>query len=244
MPGSGTGTPVGSPGTNLIIPDDFNDFGGSGTFSAAELQIAISLAEADVENALSTFVTPTTVTEEYLWPHMPFLEGKILLNNGRVTSITSVTAKHSLNNDCVWIEDTQCGVILNSLDGLVQVVGCNFSLGPCNCAQGIIPDRLVITYIAGFTALESAVGTKIGTVLRAAIILRAREWLDAFSQGSGWAGFYNIASWNSMDYGERRIYAITIASSLGLGPLGSAAYILLNNLRGKPAIMLRSSGRY
>lgn len=226
---------------SLVQPDDFNDYGGSGTHSAADLQMAIDLAEFDVENVLTTAVTPTTVTEEYLWP---LHDGKIMLNHSFVNSLTTVQAKHSINIDCVWVTDIECGVILNRDDGRILVIGCNFHLGQCACTNDIVPDRLVITYVYGFTAEETAASTALGKALRMAIILRARQLLPLLEQGDDWEGSYFVKSWNSMDYGERREYLEMASNPLGAGPFNQEAFRILSQIKGKAAVMLRSSGRY
>lgn len=232
---------------SLVTPDDFNDYGGSGTYSSSQLQMAIDLAEYDVGEALVTFVEPTTVTEEYLWP---ISDGKLMLLHSRVTSITEVKAKHSLTADCVWVEDVECGVILDGMDGIVKVVACNFTSSNCMCSGnqypyglGISPDRLVITYISGFSAEEAAATTAIGKALRMAIIFRARDWLKVLDQGDNWEGNYLIPSWNSMDYSERREY-MAVANELGPSPFSIEASRLIAKLKGKAAVMIRSTGRY
>lgn len=226
---------------SLLTPADMeSSYGGTGTHSADDLQMAIDLAEWDVGNALSTFVEPTSVTEEYLWP---LHDGKILLEHSRVTSITTVQAKHSIDINCVWITDDQCGTILDGPNGLVLVIGCNFSLGQCECSAGIVPDRLVITYVCGFTAEEAASTTAVGKALRMAITLRARQWLAVLEQGDDWEGSYFIKSWNSMDYSERREFMEGF-NPMGAGVFNQEAFRIIGQLKKKPAIMLRSSGRY
>lgn len=235
---------------SLVTPNDFNSYGGSGTYSAADLQMAIDLAEFDIGQALTTFVEPTTVTEEeYLWP-IP--DGKIQLLHAKVISLTEVKAKYSLNADCVWIEDVQCGVILNAPDGLIKVRACNFTASNCMCGGNaypfpyglqITPDRLVVTYVCGFSAVEADPTTAIGKALRMAIILRARDWLQTLTQGDAWEGAYNVPSYSSMDYSERRDFQAYF-NELGPSPFSTECMRIIKRLKGKPAIMLRSSGRY
>lgn len=229
--------------TSLMTPAEINDCGGTGTFSTSQWQLAIDMAEFDISDALDTFLTPTTVTEEYLWPGD---NGKLLLNYNHVISLTSLTAKHSLLYDCTWVQDAECGVILDSELGWIQAVAKNFSLSKCNCSGSgmgmVVPDRLLITYNAGYTAAEAAAGTATGKALRMAICMRAREWISYISQGSDWQGNFAIASWSSMDYSERREYGAKI-SALGPGPLSMEASRILGRLRRYTAIHLRGSGR-
>jgi hypothetical protein len=225
---------------SLLTPTELSDsYGGTGTFTAAEVQMAIDLAEFDIADALNTPLTPTTFTEEYMWP---LLTSKIMLMKQRVTSITTVTAKHSLDADCVWTEDTECGVILDSLNGIIRVVGCNLSLGDCECPDNIMPDRAVITYVAGFTAAETDSSTSLGKMLRMAIALQARVYLGMIGDGEAWQGEYTIESWNSMDYGERRKFG-NVLNPLGPSHWSAAAWNILSKLKSKPAIFLRSPER-
>lgn len=224
----------------LLQPSDLNLYGGTGTHSLEDIELAISLSEFDIEYALGTFLTPTTILlEEHPWP-LDF--GKIMLDHGHVNSITTVTAKHSLDADCIWIQDLECGVILDSATGVILVQACNLSLGDCNCSSNIFPDRAVITYVAGYTSTETDPTTSLGKALRMAIAMRAREWLQALEQGDNWQGNYIIESWSSMDYSERRSNANQF-NSMGAGPLSQAAFRIIQNIRPYPAIFLRGSGK-
>lgn len=224
---------------SLLTPADMVSYGGTGTFDTDSLQMAIDLAEFDIEHAITTFLTPTTDTKEYPWP---MLDGKIQLPHQRVTAITTVTAKHSLDADCVWTEDAECGVILDGLNGLILVVGCNLSLGDCDCDHGQQYDRAVVTYVSGFTAAETADTTALGKALRMAIALRAREWLQVLDQGDDWEGAFLVESWSSMDYSERRNYSLML-NPLGPGPMSQEAWRILERIKSKPAVMLRSPNR-
>lgn len=226
---------------SLLTPAEMeSDFGGTGTHSAADLQMAIDLSEFDLGHAMNIFLEPTTSTEEYPWPYID--AGKMSLLHRRVTSLTTVTAKHSLDVDCVWIEDAECGVILDGLNGWIQIISNNLTLGNCNCATSIVPDRAVITYVSGFTATETAADTALGKALRMAITLRAREWLVVLEEGDAWEGFFVIESWSSMDYSERRKFT-DILNPIGPGPMSQEAWRIINRIKEKPAIMLRSPSR-
>lgn len=225
---------------SLLTPADLDSsYGGTGTYPVATVQLAIDLAEFDIEDYLGIPLSPTSFTEEYLWPTD---DGMLQLRWNRVTSITTVTAKHSLDEDCVWAEDTQCGVILQTEPSRVKLVACKLSLGDCNCSPGIIPDRAVVTYIAGFAVAETAANTALGKALRMAIALRTREWINVLTDGQNWEGSYFITNWSSMDYSERREFADT-KNALGPGPFSQEAVRLLRRVRPYFAIMLRSTGR-
>ena len=53
---------------SLVIPSDFDDYGGSGTYSEEDLQMAIDLAEHDIAFELNTYLEPTEDTWETIWP--------------------------------------------------------------------------------------------------------------------------------------------------------------------------------
>lgn len=227
---------------SLLTPAELvASYGGTGTHDPDDVQLAIDLAEFDVADVLGTFLEPTTVNEEeHPWPTQ---DGTLLLLHNHVTAITTVTAKHSLDSDCVWQEDTECGVILDTDDGLVLLVACDLSLGECACDSGTVPDRAVVTYVAGYTAAETDASTQQGKALRMAISLRAREWLAALEQTDYWTGEHTIDSWSSMDYSEQRNYAESELNPLGPGPLSQAAWRILERIKPKPALMLRGPGR-
>lgn len=236
---------------SLLTPNEIaTQYGGTGTFDLATIQMGIDLAQFDLEDALATYLTPTTVVEEYMWPAGTG-QDKILLNKSHVSSIESVVAKYSLLWDCSWIQSNECGVILDGEQGLVQVKAVNYSLNICQCTNiasysmvsRVVPDRLLITYIAGYTAAESDPSTAVGKVLRMATTLRAREWFNALSQGQDWQGNYNIASWNSMDYSERRVYGDNVNNQLGPGPMSQEVARMIDRLKPYRGIFLRSSGR-
>lgn len=227
---------------SLLTPDEMENYGGIGTHDTSVLQMAIDLAEFDIEQMLGTYLTPTTVTnEESPWPYG---DGKLVLMYDHVTSITSVTAKHSIDSDCNWVTDDECGVILNSEEGIIKLVHCMLTLGNnCNCAPTFIPDRAVVTYVAGYSAAETDASTALGKALRMAITLRARDWIPILEEGDDWQGAFSIESWNSMDYSERRKF-MNQNNALGPGVMSQEAARMIDRLRIKPAIMLKGSGKY
>lgn len=226
----------------LTIAEMATNYGGVDVaeHDADNIQMAIDLAEFDIEESLKTFLTPTQMIEEYPWP---IADGRLTLDYRRVTALDTVTAKHSLDADCVWLEDDECGVILDANNSLVFISSTNLTLGNCNCDAGIAPDRAEITYTSGYTTAETATTTRVGKALRQGITLRAREWMQALKETDYWQGEHAIVSWNSMDYSERREYGDKILNPLGPGPLSQAAWRLVERLMEKPAIMLRSSHR-
>ncbi|MHA2063874.1 MAG: hypothetical protein ACXABY_05745 [Candidatus Thorarchaeota archaeon] len=223
----------------LTIVQLGENYGGVGDHDADNLQMAIDLAEFDIFHAINTPLEPTTFTEEHQWPHG---KGDLKLSKRKVTALTTVTAKHSLDADCIWTEDTECGVILDSNHGWVRLIGCSLTLTDCNCSYNtIVPDRAVVTYVAGYTAAESDPSTAVGKALRMAIALRAREWLVALEAGDFFEGEAAVTSWSSMDYSEQRELA-DVMNPLGPGPLSQTAWRILDKLTSYTSIMIRGPG--
>lgn len=227
---------------SLLTIEDMDSYGGTDGHEEDTFQLAIDLSEFDIEHALNSFLVPTTVTEEeYMWP---WSDGRIKLLKNKVTSLTTVAAKHSLDQDCVWQQDTECGVILDGENGLIFVRACNSSLSNCGCTGGRIPDRAVITYIAGFTTAELVSTTALGKAIRMAVQLRARDWIQSLEQTDFWAGQYVVKGFGSMDYNEQREVMVHKFSPLGPGPFSEAAWRIIKRIRPYPALMIRSSGRF
>lgn len=225
---------------SLLTPAEVqDDFGGTGTFPITDVQLAIDISEFEIGSAIAIPLEPTTLEEEFIWP---LDSGRRKLRMKKVTSITSVTAKHSLDNECIWVTDEECGVILNSDQGIIKIVACDLSLTDCGCSGDILPDRAVVVYIAGFTAAETAADTSVGKVLRMAITLRAREWLNALADGQAWEGENAITSWSSMDYSEQR-QITELLNPLGPGAFSQAAWRLLKQLRPYGFVAITGPGR-
>jgi hypothetical protein len=224
----------------LTVEEMANDYGGIGDHGEDDVQLAIDLAEFDIMHAINTPLEPTTFTEEYIWPSDT---GQVKLQKRRTNSITSVVGKHSLDCDCEWTEDTECGVILYADHSIIHIVACNLSCSSCCCTSyGGGPERAVITYIAGFTAAETAADTAIGKALRMAISLRTREWIEALEAGDFYEGEAGRDSWSSMDYSEQLTLVDTL-NPIGPGGLSRAAWNLLKKLAPRSPVMIRGPGR-
>lgn len=229
---------------SLLTPAEMaSTYGGTGTYSSAEVQMAIDLAEFDIIDALGTFLIPTAVAnEEFMWPYS---QGKHMLRYSHINSITTVTAKHSLDCDCEWTIDTECGVILDRENSIVRLVACNLSLSNCLCGiNSVQPERAVVTYNAGLTAAETDSTTQQGKAIRMAIAMRAQEWLPVVEDAANWGGDFLIVSWNSMDYGERREFGTKWTNNpLGPGALSQAAWRIINRIKPYRALFLRGTGK-
>lgn len=200
--------------TFLLAPSDFVSYhGGSGVYRAQAVTDAMKLAEGDVRNWIGCGVVPTTETEEIPWPTD---DGKVMLRKVRLISIQSVTALHSLDCSCEWQEATDCAVILNARQSIIQMVDCN-GVGnrcwPCRC-----PRRARVTYTHGFTAAESAADTMDGIALRSAIMVDAVGILQA-NIGLGMSGSANIGSFSSAGYSESRNFNERSGANERINPL-------------------------
>ncbi len=232
---------------SLLDPTDLVSYGVStGTLDSTALQNAINMAEYDIEAVLNTHLTPTQGTEEFIWS-MIYKEQKVKLRWNYINSIDSTSAKHSLDADCVWVEDEACSVILDRIHSFINFQACWLSIGRCNCTGGIIPDRLVVTYTSGYTADEIDETTQLGQKLRMAIALQTTYYIQMLTTSLNIDGLWNLESFRSMDYSEKRSEGSFYKyNSLGNNPYSQKAYDILKTITSKKkvAIFLRGSGRY
>lgn len=246
--GSGVGTPATGPGGVLLTLDEFASeyyMGSTGTKPANAVQVAIEIAETEISEALGFPVdgdgAPTFIsgefTEEHPWP-VP--NRPLLLNSPRIVSLDTVYARHDLGTcDCEWTDLTACGFINDARTGIVKFRTCARAASCwiyCGC-----PQRVQVTYTAGFTAAQVAATTATGRRLRLAIALQARAHLelqDFYTEGNT-----AVSSYSSLGYSEKREFVRSARGrKFGLSMLSQAAADVLEPLvieRGG-AIMLRS----
>jgi hypothetical protein len=233
--------------TLLTIGEFASDsyMGSTGTKPANAVQVAIDMAESDVSIALgfpidddgSPAFISAEFTEEHKWP-IP--NRPLLLNSPRIISLDTIYARHDLGTcDCEWTDLTACGFIHNAKVGIVKFRTCERAASCwvyCGC-----PQRVQVTYTAGFTAAEVADTTPTGRRLRLAIALQARALLelqDFYTDGN-----VAISSWSSLGYSEKREFTRSArGKKMGLSILSQAAANVLEPLVVKRggAVMLRS----
>jgi hypothetical protein len=226
----------------LLTVDQFKSdayMGSTGTKPANAVQVAIDLAEGDVSEALGfplddgapTFIAQQ-VTEEYPWPHP---NRPLLLTRPRVVSVDTVLARHDAGTcDCAWTDLTACAFLLDAKVGIVHFRSCAWAGGcwvNCRC-----PQRIQITYTAGFAAADLTADQPAGRRLRLAIALQARahlELTDFYSEGNA-----AVSSYSSLGYSEKREFVRSATGrKLGLSALSQAAADVL-----RPLIVRRGGG--
>jgi len=234
--------------STLLTIDEFASdsyMGSTGTKPSNAVQVAIDIAETEVSEALGFPAgddgTPTFIsgefTEEHPWP-VP--NRPLMLNSPRIITLDTVYARHDLGDcDCEWDDLTACGFIHDAKVGIVRFRTCARASSCwiyCGC-----PQRVQVTYTAGFTAAEVLPATPTGRRLRLAIALQARSHLelqDFYTDGN-----VAIKSYSSLRYSETREFTRSASGrKFGLSILSQAAADVLGPLvvdRGG-AVMLRS----
>lgn len=157
----------------VFTTQDFSDWnGGTGFYRPTAVQNAIQMGENKAVGWLNTGLVPTSFTDEIPWPSN-WGGNKLMLDKVRLISIVSVTALWSCDT-CDWTEvaNQQCTFVHNSRHSIILVTNPQGNW----CSQGC-PERLRITYMAGFTLAEGAAGTPIGTQLRAIVFNAALGYL-------------------------------------------------------------------
>lgn len=146
--------------------------GGTGIYRPQAVADALVLAEVKAKGWLNTGLGPTVYTESIPWPS-DWAQGnqfgqnnKIRLEKVRVISIDSVVGQWSDGTGVPQSDPLTAFTLINAKHGILRVID------PYRCwcsGLGRCPERIVITYTAGFTVLELAAGTDIGTTVRAIV---------------------------------------------------------------------------
>jgi len=222
----------------LTSASEFSAYqGGTGSYRTQDVINALLLAENQVATWLNSAVEPTTITDEVPWP---VTDGKIMLKKQRLISVQSVTALHNLSCTCAWETVSDCAVVLDSEQGIIEVVHCG---GPSNICWpcGVCPQRVQIAYTYGFTVAQSDATTPEGMTLRAAIFMAALGYLRS---GIGWSsqGNQRITSWSSAGYSESRDFGSSDSSGASgfLDPMIGLAKEMLRSLIIKRSFDYRS----
>lgn len=229
--------------STLLTIDEFKSdsyMGSTGTKPSSAVQVAIDMAEGDVSRALGFPVdddgTPTFIahqfTEEHKWPRP---NRPLMLDSPRVISLDTIYARHDLGDcDCEWTDLTACGFIHDARRGIVKFRTCERASSCwiyCGC-----PERVQVTYTAGFTAAQVATTTPAGRRLRLAIALQARAHLelqDFYTEGNA-----AVSSYSSLGYSEKREFERSARGrKMGLSALSQAAADVLG-----PLVVKRGGG--
>ena len=186
--------------SDIVSTSDFLTYcgGSTGSYTTTQVQTALDLAEWLAEDFLCTPLIPTQQTEEYAWPFQKALQ----LKKRRIITVDTVTSLHYLNCDCEWEDETECAVILDALNGIINPIACGAF--PCCTARGRwcgcnCPARIRVTYTAGFAS--GYFTGKVGSVFTTAISQIAKYILPQITNLLA-EGEKTVKSWSSMDYSE------------------------------------------
>lgn len=219
----------------LTTPAEFSAFeGGTGQYRSQSITDALLLGESDVEGWLETFLVPTAQTEEFIWP---VDNGLIMLKKVRTISVDAVVAIHSLDCSCQWTTATDCAVILNARHSVIRVVDCNGQVGKCFGACRC-PQRVRVTYTAGFTAAQALATTPDGMKLHAGVYNAALAHLQT-TIGLDAMGDRAVGSWSSAGYSESSQFNERSGAEEMIHPLTQQAKNLVRKLIIKRAPGLR-----
>lgn len=180
----------------LATASEFSTWnGGTGVYRSSAVADALILAEAKVGEWLSTPTTPTQFIEEYPWP---VDLNKIELQKVRLITVDKVEALYS-DGQCNWNTTDECHTVFDARHSVIRL------RDPYRwwCSNQRCPERMRITYTAGFTAAEGASGTEIGTILRAGIFNAMLGFLQT-SIGLNARGNVFISSYSAAGYNESR----------------------------------------
>jgi len=171
--------------------------GGSGIYRPAAIHDALLLAEGQVSAWLSTALVPTQVVEEFPWP---VDSRKMWLGKVRLISVVKVEGLFADGN-CLWQSGLECSTIFDYRQSIIRIRD-NYRIYLCNGLR--CPERMKVTYIAGFSAVESAADSLDGTTLRAAVFNAALGFLQT-SIGLNSTGNVFISSYSAAGYNESRV---------------------------------------
>ena len=220
----------------FTTPAEFSAFqGGTGQYRAQAVSDALLLGESDVEGWLETFLEPTQLTEEFIWP---IDNGQIMLKKVRTISIDVVIALHNLDCNCEWQTATDCAVILNARHSIIRVIDCNGRIGSCFAYPCRCPRRVQVTYTAGFTAALSDAATPDGMKLHAGIYMAALAHLNT-TIGLDAMGDRAVGSWSSAGYSESNQFNERSGAEEMIHPLTQQAKNLVRKLMVRRAPTMR-----
>jgi len=180
----------------LTTTDEFVAWnGGSGIYRPQAVADALVMAEGTVATWLNTALVPTEFVDEFDWP---VDDNRMYLRKLRLISITSIEALYS-NGDCTWQTSEECSTILNARMSIIRI------RDPWRrwCSGQRCPERMRVTYQAGFTAAQSDDETIDGVNLRAVIFNAA---LGHLQMGIGLNAMGNmfVPSYQAAGYNESR----------------------------------------
>lgn len=219
----------------VFSTQDFSDWnGGTGFYRPSAVQNAIQLGENKAVEWLNTGLVPTSFEDDLPWPSdwSPgrgfSSHGKIMLQRVRLISIESIESVWSTCDNCGQEVGSECANIVNARHSIIRV-GDPWRYW---CGTGRCPERLRVTYTAGFSVAEAAAGTPIGTQLRAIVFNAALGFLIT-SIGLNADGNVFKPSYTSAGYSESRQGPERSGAEEEVNEFIQMAFSLARNLRVK-----------
>jgi len=245
--GSGQGTPVsgGAAPCGILAPEDYVAYGYvTGTATATQADIAITIAEDAIAAFLNTALCPTQITEpeRHTWPgYQLWRRGPmpLQLQKDRIITVDLVTTIHEDDKcGCETSSYTGCHYIKDAATGIIEVNDDCWA-GACECCTCSEEAFMVdITYTYGFTAAQMASTTSDGRTVRFWIAQWAMEILNALMGLPSAITTSGVIQWASMNYSER--LASVTNTIFGSSPLANAMASGLRRLGIKRAIKFGS----
>lgn len=214
--------------TPQILDDNiFLLYGGmTGTSSAAQREIAYTLAEEQMVEYLNSYLTPTIVSGTYLWRGRNPLE----LDYGWIISVDTVSiASRDGKSACSMTSVDGCHVIRNAQFGYVDV-GSLVNCGGCKGVVGAPPYTISVVYQSGM-----ATGTYTSKAMLQALTLAAQinlNELDVSLSNESTADI-GVTEFSNMKYREVRMRLTHTA--FGNSPTANRIARLVRKYRARPS---------
>lgn len=205
-------------------------YGGmTGTSSQAQRDIAYTLAEEQMVEYLTSYLTPTIVTGTHFYQGQNVLE----LDYGWITRVLS-TKIQSIDNltSCTITEENACSHIRNAKYGLLDY----YKLLGCSGCGGIVkrPYQIQVVYESGFVS-----GTYLGKSMLQALTLASQINLNEIdvSLSNESIADVGVEFFINQKYHEKR--KTQHNTSFGNSPVANRIARLVKKYRARPSIGFR-----
>lgn len=202
--------------------------GQTGTSSQAQRDIAYTLAEEQMVEYLTSYLTPTIVTGTHFYRGQNVLE----LDYGWVTRVLSTTIQ-SIDNlhSCTTSEDSACSHIRNAQYGYLdyyKLLGCG------GCGGVVTPYQIQVVYESGFAS-----GTYLGKSMLQALTLASQINLNEIdvSLSNESIADVGVEFFINQRYHEKRKKQHN--TSFGNSPVANRVARLVKKYRARPSVGFR-----
>lgn len=186
---------------------------------------AFLIAEQQMVKALSTPMSPSTVTGTFSMP-MPY--DRIMLPHTYVRSVDNIVA-YALNDGCTcdMIELTACAILRNNYGYIDTRVIAGYYVG--GCGQAYRPEFFDIEYTAG---LPTGTAANDASLHMALAMLSRVELLEMLDPGAleGGAGDPGVTSYSTLGYSESRSEKAMKMTPFGTSAIANRAWKLVEHL--------------